>query len=107
MALQINTPLTTRSGFAVPSGTYCWLQEMRAKDNTYSVVVDLVFFKDKAAFDAGMARFEPSQIPNDKMSYRQLFNAVDYGNLTSMTIHNFIQSQLHAILGPNTVTIVQ
>jgi hypothetical protein len=107
MALSINTPLTTRSGFAVPSGAYCWLQEERAKDNTYSVKVDLVFFKDKASFDAQMSRFAPLEIPDNKLSFRQVFTPVDYGNLTSITIHNFIRAELQAVLGGNTVTIVQ
>jgi hypothetical protein len=107
MALQINTPLTTRSGFAVPSGAYCWLQEERAKDNKYSVKVDLVFFKDKAAFDAERARFTPLELPDNKLSYYQLFTAQDYGNLTSLTIHNYVKAQLEAVLGTNTTAIVQ
>lgn len=107
MALQINTALTTRSGFAVPSGAYVWIQEERAKDNTYSVKVDLVFFKDKASFDAFRSRFLPIEIPDNKQSFYQLFTAVEYSALTSMTIHNFIRAELQAILGANTVTIVQ
>jgi hypothetical protein len=107
MALMINTALTTRSGFAVPSGAYCWLQEERAKDNTYSVKVDLVFFKDKASFDAAKQRFTPQEIPDNKLSFKQSFSAADYAALTSMTIHNFVRAELHALLGANTVTIVQ
>ena len=107
MALQINTALTTRSGFSVPSGAYCWLQEERAKDNKYSVRVDLIFFKDKATFDLGRTRFTPEEIPDNKLSFYQLFSAVDFANLTSTTIHNFIRAELQAILGANTVTIVQ
>ena len=107
MALQINTPLTTRSGFTVPSGSYCWLQEERAKDNKYSVKVDLVFFKDKASFDAGKSRFAPQEIPDNLLSLYQTFTPVDFASLTSMTIHNFVKAQLEAVIGAATVSVVQ
>lgn len=107
MALQLNVALTTRSGFNVPSGTYCWLQEERGKDNKYSAKVDLLFFKDKASFDLGRERYTPLEISDDLIHHYQIFTAVDYGNLTSLTIHNFIKAQLEATLGNNTVIIVQ
>lgn len=99
MALQINTALTTRSGFNVPSGSYCWLQEERAKDNKYSVRIELVFFKDKATFDLGRARFTPQEIPDSKLAYYQLFTPQDFAALTSTTIHNFVKAQLTPIVG--------
>lgn len=107
MALQINTALTTRSGFSVPSGAYCWLQEERAKDNRYSAKVDLVFFKDKAAFDTGKSRFQPSEIPDNKMSFYQEFTPANYAVLTSMTVHNFVKAELEALIGQGTITVVQ
>lgn len=106
MALQINIPLTTHSGLAVASGAYCWLQEERAKDNKYSVRVDLVFFRDKAAYDEGRTRFYPVELPDSKFSYYQLFTPANYANLTSTTIHNFIKAELEAVFGPGTVSIV-
>jgi hypothetical protein len=106
MALQINTALTTRSGFSVPAGAYCWLQEERAKDNKYSVKVDLVFFKDKASFYSQKSRFTPA-IPDSLMSLYQTFTPANYAALTSATIHNYVKGQLEAVLGANSVSVVQ
>lgn len=107
MALQINRTLTTRSGFPVASGAYCWLQEERAKDRKYSVQVDLKFFKDKAAFDAGSEPFNPAELPNNLFNFYQEFTAANFAVLTETTIHNFVKAQLEAVLGASTINIVQ
>jgi hypothetical protein len=107
MAIQINSALTTRSGFAVPAGAYTWLQEERAKDNKYSVRVDLLFFKDKASFDAGKQRFIPQELPENLHSFYQEFTAANYANLTSVAVHNYVRNQLEAVLGVGTTAIVQ
>jgi hypothetical protein len=106
MSLQINVAMTTRSGFDVPAGAYCWIQERRAVDNQYSIEANLVFFKNKASFDAGFSRFIPSEIPDNKMSYRVVFSPVDFGNFTSLQVQTYIRDQLIALLGANSVTLV-
>lgn len=106
MALQINRTLTTKSGFNVDTGSYVWMKEDRGGDKKYSVEVRLIFFKNKAAFDAGNERFLPQEVPDDKMIFRQEFTANDYANLTSMTIHTYVKQQLELALGNNTVQIV-
>lgn len=107
MSLQINIPMTTRSGFDVPAGAYCWIQEKRAVDNQYSIEANLVFFKNKVSFDAGLSRFMPSQVPDGKMSYKVVLSAVDFGNFTSLQVQTYIRDQLIALLGVNSVTLVQ
>jgi hypothetical protein len=109
MALQINTQLTTRSGLTVATGSYCWLQTRMATDNEYSVQVDLVFFINKAAFDAvpRKSRFQPAELTDNQVSYRAVFTPTEFAALTQLIIHQFIQAQLVAILGSNTVTLVQ
>ena len=106
MALQINTTLTTKSGFSVSGGSYCWLQEERGKDNKYSVRVDLLFFKDKASFDAGYSRFQPQELPANFFSFYQEFSASNYASLTSTTIHNYVITQLETVLGVGTIYII-
>jgi hypothetical protein len=110
MALQINTTLTTRSGFSVPAGTYVWLLETRGQDKngfSYTVKVDVIFFKDKAAFDAGRSRYFPLEIPENMYSFSQSFTAANYAALTPMTVHNYVKAQLGTILGEVNISIVQ
>lgn len=106
MALQIGVALTTRNNFSVPAGAYVWLKEDRGTNLTYNVRVELIFFKDKASFDAGKSRFFPFEIPDTLMSFSQDFTPSAYAVLTPMTIHNFVKAQLETVLGANNVTIV-
>lgn len=105
MALQINTPLQSRSGFAVPSGSYCWPLTVYGADNSYKIKAKLIFFKDKAAFDAGRSRFTPLEITSDEME--QSFTPAQIGSVTYMDVHNAVKAHLESILGPGTVAIVQ
>lgn len=105
MALQINTALQSRSGFAVPSGSYCWPLTTFGADNQYKIKVKLIFFKDKASFDAGRSRFNPLEITHDEME--QSFTPAQIGSVDYMDIHTAAKAHLESILGANTVQIVQ
>lgn len=105
MALQINVPLTTNSGLTVPSGSYCWLLADFGNDLEYKVRVKMLFFKNKASFDARQSRFDPVQIPVDQ--YSQDFTPTQIGAVDYLDIHNFVKAQLEAILGANTVAVAQ
>ena len=110
MALQINRTLTTQNGFDVPSGTYVWLRETRGQNRDgfgYSVKVDVIFFRDKASFDAGKKRYNPVEVPEDMNSFIQDFTASAYAALTVMQVHNFVRTQLETALGAGTITVVQ
>lgn len=106
MALQINVPLTTNQGFAVPSGAYVWVLATLGNDLKYEVKVTLIFYKDKAAFDAKMSRFNPAQIPDTKQVFIHPLTLQQFADLDMMTIHNFIKADLETVLGVDTVTIV-
>lgn len=109
MALQVNSALTTKSGFTVPSGSYVWLKEQRGTDRQYKVEVDIAFFKDKETFDLGRERFFPLELASDKYHFEQTFTPSAYASLTAMQVHNFVKAQLETALNisSGTITVVQ
>lgn len=107
MGLQINIPMTSRSGFAVPSGTYVWILEKRGGDFKYGVEAGLVFYKDKASLDGGLQRYFPAEVPDSMHNFYQVFSASAFASLTSMAVHTFCKTQLETVLGVGTITIVQ
>jgi hypothetical protein len=103
MALQVNTQLTTRSGFTVPSGAYVWVQEAKGADNKYSLKVRLLFYINKTAFEQGKSHFLPEGI---ETKYERFFSVQDYANITSTTVHNFLKQEIELVTGNSTVSIV-
>lgn len=106
MSLQINVPLTTNQGFAVPSGAYCWVLATLGNDLKYEVKVTLIFFKDKASFDAKLSRFNPAEIPDNKQVFIHPLTIQQFADLNMMSIHNFIKADLETVLGVGTIVIV-
>lgn len=110
MALQVNIALSTQNGFDVPSGAYVWLLETRGQNRdgfAYHVKVDVIFFKDKASFDAGKKRFFPEEVPQNMYSFQQSFTPSAYASLTPLQVHNFVKAQLESVLGIGSITVVQ
>jgi hypothetical protein len=107
MALQINVPLTTNSGLAVASGSYCWLMVDFGNDFKYQVRCKMLFFKDKAAFDLKQNRIDPVQVPVDQLA--QTYTPGQIGAVDYLDIHNLIKAYLESLpgFGPGTVTLVQ
>lgn len=108
MSLQINAPLTTQQGFAVPAGSYVWILADLGNDMKYEVRVSLIFFKDKASFDLKRSRFNPVEIPDDKQCYIKALSIAAFSGLDMLAIHNFIKADLEALpaIGAGAVAIV-
>jgi hypothetical protein len=107
MSLQINVPITTSAGFDVAAGAYVWIQEERSLNNKYSVRAILKYYKNKAAFDAGKAPFEPNGALTPLQVFYQEFTAASYGAVTSLSVQTYVRDQLIAVLGAGSVTLVQ
>ena len=104
MAIQINVPLTDRAGFSVESGSYCAIDFHITTRKV--LLMELRFYKNKAAFDNLADAFWPNNAGLDFRQQRELTNA-EYANFTNMTLHQFVQSQIEAVTGPGTTQLVQ
>ena len=107
MALQIDKELTTISGFTVPSGSYCWVQEERGFDKKYSINIRLSFYKDKQSFTDGKGKFIPQDIPEKFFNIYKEYNTNNYMGLTSDDSQSFAKDKLESALGIGTVLIVK
>lgn len=102
MAIQINVPLTTKSGLAVASGSYCVLKiELSTRKN---LEVGILFYKDKAAFDNLADPFRPT-LAVDQRHQVQLTDQ-QYANFTNLSIHQLVANYIETFTGPGTTQLV-
>lgn len=93
MAIQINVPLTAKTGQAVPSGSYCVLHitlTLRKR-----IDIEMRTFVSKANFDNLDDPFSAKEIPLS--SYSQQLTDQQYADITNISIHNFVKAYLEGL----------
>ena len=104
MPIQTNIPLTSTSGLAIPTGSYCVLDIHI--DPRKHLECTMLFYKDKASYDGLAASpFQPNN-PNLEPRYLKQLNNAEYAAFTSLAIHQFIQTYLESFFGGGTTQLV-
>lgn len=103
MPFQINTPITTKDGLVVPSGSYATLQIFISQKR--ELTVELLLYLNKDAFDNGKSNIQVTEA--QQVRFKKALTLNEYVNITALQIHQYLEVVLEGMLGPGTVTIVQ
>ena len=104
MPIQTNVALTSTSGLAIPSGSYCVLNVV--VDPRRNMEVTMLFYKDKISFDNLVATpFKPDN-PGLETRYLMTLTLQQYAQFTFTLVHQLIQGYLETFFGPGNTAIV-